>query len=399
VARKSVAPRRVPERDAAARLRPRRAHAAAVVMAVAVAGIGVIGMAGCSTAPSSSAPASSGSSSPSATALPSAPAAGQQSLSETGSTLLYPLFRTWAQAYQGQFPDVKITTAGTGSTKGISSAAEGKVDIGGSDAYLSSATVAEYPTLENIPLAISAQLVSYNLPGVSGNLKLNSTVLAEIYQGYITMWDDPAIRALNPGVSLPAIQIRPLHRSDGSGDTFLFTSYLAKQGSSWAGAVGYGTTVAWPSVPGALHETGNSGMVAGCKAHPGCLAYIGISYLSQASAAGLGEAALLNSSGNYELPNATSMSAEAAGFAVSTPATGTISLIDGLSPAGYPIVNYEYAIVSTQQSSAAKATTIKALLHWILTTGSSATYLSTVDFQALPVQVATIADALIARIG
>ncbi len=331
--------------------------------------------------------------------LPPAPAPGPQSLSESGSTLLYPLFNEWAQAYKSRFANVAITTAGTGSGVGISSAASGTADIGASDAYLSSGNLAKHPTLENIPLAIAAQLVSYDLPGLGGNVKLNSTVLAEMYQGKIKMWNDPALRALNPGASLPAIKVIPIHRSEGSGDTFLFTSYLSKPGSSWANSIGFSTTVAWPSVSGALAEKGNSGMIAGCAANPGCVAYIGISYLSQASAAGLGEARLLNGSGSYVLPSAASISAEAAGFAVNTPASGAISLIDGSAPDGYPIVNYEYAIVNTRQSSAGKAATIKALLNWILTTGSSATYLSKVNFQPLPPQVVTIADALIAGIG
>ena len=259
--------------------------------------------------------------------------------------------------------------------------------------------MAGHPALENVPLAISAQVVSYNLPDIRASLKLSSALLAEMYQGKITRWNDPAIRTLNPGAALPSLKIVPLHRSDGSGDTFLFTSYLAKPGSSWGNTVDFGNTVAWPSVPGELAEKGNSGMVTGCVATPGCLAYIGISYLSQATAAGLGEAQLLNRSGGYVLPDAASISAAAAGFAAATPGNGTISLIDTLSSGGYPIVNYEYAIVSTHQSSAAKATTLKALLNWILTSGSSATYLSKVGFRPLPQQVMAVAGKLITRIG
>jgi phosphate transport system substrate-binding protein len=341
----------------------------------------------------------SGSSSSSSVALPLTPAPGPQSLSETGSTLFYPLFSEWAPAYKSQFPNVTITTAGTGSSTGISSAASGTADIGASDAYLSSGDMIEHPVLENIPLAISAQQVNYNLPGVKGNLKLNSTVLAEMYQGKITMWNDAPIRALNPGLSLPATKVIPIHRSEGSGDTFLFTSYLSQPGSSWAESAGFATTVAWPPVPGALAEKGNSGMLAGCAANPGCVAYIGISYASQTSAAGLGEAQLLNGSGSYVLPSPASISAEAAGFALNTPANGAISLIDGPASGGYPLVNYEYAIVSTRQPTAAKAASIKALLNWILTKGSSAAYLSNVHFRPLPSQVVTIADALIEKIA
>jgi phosphate transport system substrate-binding protein len=349
------------------------------------------------TSPSASAAASS----PTSAALPTAPASGTQSLSETGSTLLYPLFNEWAPAYKAQFSNVTITTAGTGSGTGISAAAAGTVDIGASDAYLSSADTAKYPGLENIPLAISAQQVNYNLPGLSSSthLKLDGTVLAEMYQGKITTWNNSAIAALNPGVKLPAAKVVPIHRSDSSGDTFLFTTYLSKQDPGWASSVGYGTTVAWPPVSSALAFKGNSGMVTGCKDNPGCVAYIGISYLGKTQAAGLGEAQLKNGSGSYLLPNAASITAEASAFASSTPASGAISLIDGSAAGGYPIVNYEYAIVNTRQPSAATATTIKAFLNWALTSGNSAAYLSKVNFQPLPSSVVSISDALIGKIS
>jgi phosphate transport system substrate-binding protein len=223
-----------------------------------------------SSTPTTSAPASTPTSSPasSAAALPTAPSASSASLSETGSTLLYPLFNLWVPDYKTAFPQVTITTAGTGSGTGISSAAGGTADVGASDAYLSPADNSKYPTLENIPLAISAQMINYNLPGVKGNLKLNGTILAEMYTGKITLWNDPAIAALNPGVTLPAMKVVPLHRSDSSGDTFLFTTYLSKQDSAWSSSVGYDTSVAWPKVGSELAFKGNSGMVTGCARQP-----------------------------------------------------------------------------------------------------------------------------------
>ena len=115
-------------------------------------------------------------------------------------------------------------------------------------------------------------------------------MLTQIYQGKITTWNDPAIKALNPGVSLPSMKIVPLHRADSSGDTFLFTSYLNAQDPSGWSSSNVGTTVTWPSVPGELGEQGNGGMVQGCAATKGCVAYIGVSYLSKTQAAGLGEA-------------------------------------------------------------------------------------------------------------
>jgi phosphate transport system substrate-binding protein len=152
-------------------------------------------------------------------------------------------------------------------------------------------------------------------------------------------------------------------------------------------------------VPGELGEKGNSGMVTGCQATPGCIAYIGISYLSKTSAAGLGQAQLLNGAGTYEAPTAASIKAAANGFVSQTPAVGTISMINGSAPGSYPIVNYEYGIVSTSQSSVAKAQTMKAFLHWAITTGNGSSFLSKVNFQPLPSSIVSISDALIAKIS
>jgi phosphate transport system substrate-binding protein len=359
---------------------------------------------------------SSGSNSPSATpttsaaamqgpALPTKPNSKPESLTETGSTLLFPLFGTWSEAYQKQFvnsagaPSVLITTGGTGSGTGITDAATGVVNIGASDAYLSSQDTTQYPGLRNIALAISAQQINYNLPGIK-NLNLDGTVLAQIYTGKITMWNDPAIKALNPGVGLPAMKIITLHRADSSGDTFLFTSYLnAQDPSAWPSA-NVNTTVTWPSVQGALAETGNSGMVAGCAANKGCIAYIGISYLSKTQAAGLGTASLKNASGKFVQPTSASIAAAAAALTGKTPANESLSMINGPAPTGYPIVNYEYAIVQTKQPDGAKAEDIRAFLHWIVHTGQDpTTYLDPVDFQPLPASVVKLSDNQIAKIG
>ncbi len=333
--------------------------------------------------------------------IPTGPAPGPQHLSETGSTLLFPLLRTWAAAYHQQHGNVSIATAPTGSGKGIAEASAGTVDIGASDAYLSSGDLVTKPAMLNIPLAVSAQQVNYNLPGLraSAHLKLNGKVLAEMYQGSITSWNDPRIAAINPGVALPHIRVVPLHRAESAGDTFLFTSYLSTQDASWDRVTGYGTTVAWPSVPGARAETGNTGMVAGCKATPGCVAYVGIAYLSAAANAGLGYAALRNALGAYEAPSAKTIGAAVASFVSATPVNETISMVDGPAVTGYPIVNYEYAIVSARQHAPAKARDIKAFLHWAITAGNAPRYLDQVRFQPLPGPIVSLSDVQIAKIG
>jgi phosphate transport system substrate-binding protein len=332
-------------------------------------------------------------------ALPTSPAKGPASITETGSTLLYPLFGSWATAYQKLYKQVTITAGGTGSGTGIADASTGTVDLGGTDAYLSSSDRASYPTMMNIAVAISAQQVNFNIPGVK-SLKLDGTVLAQIYSGKITNWDDSAIAALNPGVTLPSLKIVPLHRADSSGDTFLFTTYLNDQDPSVWSTADVGTSVSWPSVSGALAETGNSGMVAGCAATKGCVAYIGISYLAKTTAAGLGQAMLKNASGNYESPSATTIAAEAASFTSKTPANESISMINGPASGGYPIINYEYLAVNQKQSSATVTQDLRALLYWEVTAGQSeATYLSAVDFQPLPAAVVTLSENQIKKIG
>jgi phosphate transport system substrate-binding protein len=312
------------------------------------------------------------------------------SLTETGSTLLYPLWNLWVPGYTQKYPQVSIQTAATGSGTGITDATNGTADVGASDAYLAPSVLTANPTLLNIPLAISAQLVVYNIPGVTAHLKLTGKILSKIYQGQITTWNDPAISAINPGVTLPSTPIVTLHRAESSGDTFLFTSFLSKADpSGWGTKIGFDTTVAWPNAPGALGETGNSGMVSGCKATPGCVAYVGISYQTQALQAGLAYAQLANGKGHYELPTPKAIAAEAAAFAKKTPANGTISLIDGPVAAGYPIVNYEYAIVNATQSSSSTAKAIRSVLEWAINPkdGNNTSYLSQVFFQPLPTKV------------
>ncbi len=157
-----------------------------------------------------------------------------------------------------------------------------------------------------------------------------------------------------------------------------------------------GTTVSWPPVPGATAETGSGAMVKGCGAIKGCIAYIGISYRTQAQAAGLGEAALANKGGKFVSASSSTINDALGTFASKTPASGAQSLING--SAGYPIINYEYGIVKTQQASTAEASAVKAFLTWGITTGSTSKYLAPVNFEPMPSNVTAIAKALIAKI-
>lgn len=327
--------------------------------------------------------------------------AAQTNLLETGSTLLYPLFNLWVPAYTQANPDVKITTQGTGSGTGIAQAISGVAQIGASDAYMSDAQMKQNPNIVNIPLAISAQTVNYNLPGLNGtHLKLDGPVLAGIYDGSIKNWNDAKIAALNPGVQLPDHPIVTIHRADGSGDTFIFTQYLAFTTPAWKNAAGYGTSVSWPAVQGAVGANGNPGMVQAAQQTPYSIAYIGVSFHQQIDEAGLGTAMLKNHSGKYLLPTTATVNAAAAAMAAKTPKDERLSLIFAPGENSYPIVNYEYAIVNTHQANAAAASALKQFLNWSIsaTGGNSDQYLNAVRFVPLPSKIADLSRDQILKI-
>ena len=328
-------------------------------------------------------------------------------LTETGSSLVAPLFALWGPNYTKSYPNVQVTSAATGSGAGISNAEAGTIDMGATDGYLDAANASKY-SLINVPVAISSQLVFYNVPGLSVNhLNLNGTVLAMIYAGVITMWNDPMIQAANPGVSLPSQAILPLHRSDGSGDTFLFTSLCYLSWKGWT--YGYGTTVQWLST--SKGYKGNSGMVTGLQNTQYGIAYIGISYLSESTAAGLQYAAVgdqaANVNGtnpaNYVLPTPQNISQDAdLGLQNLQPPSVAISLILGgvpgatdlrlgaggtmptaTDPHPYPLTNLEYILISTHPSNPSHQKQVVQFLLWALSYGNSKVYMDQVHFLAL----------------
>ena len=335
-----------------------------------------------------------------ATVAATAPAHAATTLVETGSSLLYPLFNLWVPAFTAAHPDVQITTTSTGSGAGIAQSIKNLVQIGASDAYMANALVHHNPNMLNIPLAISAQAVNYNLPGLSANthIKLSGPILAGIYSGKITMWNAPAIRAANPGVNLPAHKIIPVHRVDGSGDTFIFTQYLSTSTPSWANSVRYGTTVSWPAVEGGIGANGNSGMVSAAGTNPYSIAYIGVSYAAAAAKAGLGVAELKSADGQYVLPTAETVGAAAASVVTSTPPDERISMIFAHGANAYPIANYEYAIINAKQPDADTAAALRTFLNWAVTDGNSAQFLDQVHFLPLPTAIQILSKTQIAKI-
>lgn len=329
-------------------------------------------------------------------------AAAEISLVETGSSLLYPLFNLWVAKYTAQNPSVRITAQSTGSGTGIAQAISGIVQIGASDAYMSNPQIRQNPEILNIPLAISAQTINYNLPGLNGtDLKLSGPVLAGVYQGRIRRWNDAAIARINPGIRLPAHAIIPVHRTDGSGDTFIFSQYLAFSTPSWAAGSGYGTTLSWPPVPGGVGVLGNPGMVQVSGATAYSLAYIGISFHAAIAKAGLGTALLQNRAGHFVRPTAETIGAAVAAMEEKTPPDGRVSLVFAPGANSYPIINYEYAIVNRRQPERKVAASLRDFLSWAidLKGGSTREFLDAVRFQPLPPGIAALARRQIATIG
>lgn len=330
-----------------------------------------------------------------------AQAAQGQRLLETGSSLLYPLFNIWVPAYTKTHPNVQITTQSTGSGTGMSQAVSGLAQIGASDAYLSNALMKQHPNMLNIPLAISSQMVNYNIPGMNGeHLKLSGPVIADIYLGKITHWNDPQIKKLNSGANLPDKEIVPIHRTDGSGDTFIFSQYLADSSPEWAKAMSYGTTLSWPSISGALGAEGNQGMVNSLHQTPYSIAYIGISFKNVIDSEKMGEAMLGNRAGNFVLPSDETVEAAASGMVSQTPEDERISLIFAPGEKSYPIINYEYAIVNSQQHNQEAAQELKNFLNWAIAKdgGNAQAFMNKVNFVALPPNVRKLSESQISAI-
>jgi phosphate transport system substrate-binding protein len=334
-----------------------------------------------------------------AIALTAGAAQAATPLLETGSSLLYPLFNAWVPDFTAANPGLQVSTASTGSGAGISQAIKGLVQIGASDAYMSDALVAKNPTMLSIPLVISAQAVNYNLPGLNDkNIKLSGPILAGIYAGTITKWNDPAIAKANPGVSLPDHVIVPVHRADGSGDTFIFSQYLAASDKDWAAKYKFGTTVSWAPVTGAIGAKGNAGMLAEITNTPYSIAYIGMSYADKVAAAGLGQAALKNKTGVFVLPTPADVAQAADSVVTTTPPDERISMIFAPGTLAYPIVNYEYAVVNSVQPDADTANNVKTLLNWAITDGNDAKYTTKFHFLALPTAIEILSKTQIAKI-
>jgi len=297
-----------------------------------------------------------------ALAAATAGAAGKRSagtLKGAGSSLVAPAVAQWEQLYSGD----SIQYSAIGSGGGIQAISNRTVDFGASDAPLTKSQGDGCHGCVQIPWALTATIPVYNIPGVPDHqLRLTGTVLANIYLGNITRWNDPAIKALNKGLALPSSKITVVHRSDGSGDTYVFTNYLSKVNKTWKSKVGCATTVAWPTGVGA---SGNAGVAAAVRGNSGAIGYVSDFYAIQNHIA---KPRLKNASGSYVLPKVDSI--EAAAQLVNgakIPANNKISLTNPPKSTKYrnawPLSTFTYVIVPQNTSKAAQ---LKAFITWAL---------------------------------
>jgi phosphate transport system substrate-binding protein len=311
---------------------------------------------------------------------------GGKTLVGAGSTLVAPLVARWSFDYQRR-AGVTVTYGAVGSGTGI--AQIGSVDFGASDAPLTHDQASACKDCVQVPWALAATLVAYNVKGAPSQLRLSGPVLAGIYFGRVKQWNDPAIRRLNPGVQLPATAITPVFRSDGSGDTYAFSDYLAKISPAWKRTKGVGTTISFPAGAGAR---GNDGVAAYLGRNDGAIGYLGISYVF---ANHLRYALVQNAAGNFPVPGIPSIEA-AAKSDTSIPADNAISITNppASAPGAYPISTFTYAIVP---QSSPNASELRAFLTYAVTTGQE--FGPPLQFAPLPAKVLDADRGTIAKIG
>ncbi|HZY46339.1 MAG TPA: phosphate ABC transporter substrate-binding protein PstS [Candidatus Bathyarchaeia archaeon] len=326
-------------------------------------------------------------------------------ISETGSALMYPMFNLWVKNFTQLYPNVDINTENTGSGVGQAFVEKQTVQIGGSTAYFTDLQASQWPDILNIPLAVSAAIINYNLPGFPQDVHLNfsARLLVEIYNGTISSWNDPAIKALNPGAVnlLPSHDIYPMHRSDGSGDTYMFTNYLSYNDSWWRLNVGAGLQVAWPNFLNAQSAIGNPGIVIQCGNFPYSISYVALEALDLSIKKGLGFGYVQNRDGNFVNLSRDNVKTALDALSANTPPDERMSLIMAPGKNAYPIVTYTYAFVWNAQSSPNVAAVVRAFLTYCILKhyGNSPYFLDQYHFLPLPDPIEQLSLQQIAQIG
>jgi phosphate transport system substrate-binding protein len=307
-----------------------------------------------------------------------------------GSTFVSPLVLTWTNAV-GPALGITLQYSPIGSSGGINAITGRTVDFGASDAPLSPDQFAACKGCIQIPWALAATSVMYNLPGVKNLLHMDGPTLAKIFMGQITSWDDPAIKKLNPGVKLPSTKITTAHRSDGSGTTYNFTDYLSAVSGAWKSQIGRGTSVNWPTGVGGRGSAGVSAVVAQTV---GAIGYADVAFALKNH---FSTFAMKNASGKFATPGTKGILAAAQSQVKPDPVTNELSIVNPPKkfPLAYPISTYTYVIVPT---STAKAGDLRKFLFWAVTHGQDAKYTAPLRFVPLPKPVLVVAEKAIAKI-
>jgi len=344
-------------------------------------------------------PTTSPTASPSPTPSPT-PVPVPASLTGAGATFPYPLLNAMIINYTTAKPYIQVNYQPIGSGGGISAMQQKTVDFGASDAPLSAADMNNVPNALHIPETIGAVTVAYNLPGIQTGLHLTGKVIADIYQGTITMWNDPAIQALNPNTNLPAHAIITVHRSDGSGTSFVFTGYLSAVSSAWNTTVGQGKSVSWPIGTG---SPGNAGVAGTVEGNAYTIGYVELAYAIENN---MKVAAVQNPSGNYIMPTLASTTAAAASVASAGLPAGSaswtnVNIINAPDAQAYPIVSFSYIIIYKELNVIPGLTQndATALVQWLwYMVHSGQDQSATLSYASLPANVVTIDETTIRSI-
>ena len=320
-------------------------------------------------------------------ALPSA----AQDLTGAGATFPQPIYNKWFSDYAAA-RNVKINYQSIGSGGGIKQLSEQTVDFGATDAPMSDAELANAKGghVLHIPTVLGAVVVTYNVPELKKALRLDGRTLASIFLGEITKWSDSRIATLNPGAKLPTSDILVVHRSDGSGTSYVFTDYLASVSASWARKPGKGKDVQWPV---GLGGKGNEGVAGQVKQLPGSIGYIELAYAKQNK---LSFADMKNASAEFITPSIAAVTAAAAGAAAKLPANTDyrVSIVNATGKGAYPISSFTWLLIYEKQKDAAKSKKLLDFVHWALTEGEKSA--ATLDYAPIP---AAMSKALLKRLS
>ena len=303
--------------------------------------------------------------------------ASAQNINGAGATFPYPIYSKWFTEYNQQHPSVKINYQSIGSGGGIRQVSEGTVDFGATDGPMNDDQIksAKVKTM-HIPTVLGAVVPVYNIPGVNKDLNFSGDVIADIYLGKITMWNDPRIAKDNPGVNLPGNAILPVYRSDGSGTTYIFTDYLSKVSSDWASKVGKNTSVKWPT---GIGQKGNEGIAGMVRQSPNSFGYVELIYAVQNK---MSYGSVKNKDGKFVRASTDGATAAAAASAKVMPADFRISITNATGATSYPISSFTWLLIPTHSTDPAKGKALVDFLGWMLDHGQSEA--STLSYAPLP---------------